>query len=131
MLGTLQRQILVRRGVGKARHQAKAGLANPRSDTIDEGELPDRRVDHALGKDLLDFIQQPGAFRVTELGRLLPEQQIDVRVIAVDKGSTLDGEGFEPCGGIAEGAAAALDDVLVGLFGVTLDKAGALDQPAI
>jgi hypothetical protein len=130
MLGTLQRQILVRCGVGKARHQAKAGLANPRSDTIDEGELPDRRVDHALGKDLLDFIQT-GAFRVTELGRLLLEQQIDVRVIAVDKGSTLDGEGFEPCGGIAEGAAAALDDVLVGLFGVTLDKAGALDQPAI
>src|ERR1700732_542667 len=44
----LQRDVLIGCGVGKARDLAEPRLADARSDPVDEGELPDRRVDHSL-----------------------------------------------------------------------------------
>ena len=51
-----QRDVLIRRGVGEQRNLAEAGFGDPRPRAVDEGELPDRRVDDPLGHDLLDLV---------------------------------------------------------------------------
>src|SRR5436309_1501948 len=41
-VSTLKRDVLVWAGIGEGRDQAEPGLADLRSDAVDEGELPDR-----------------------------------------------------------------------------------------
>src|SRR5437764_9643511 len=52
-LAGLQRDVLIGSGIGEAWDQPEAGFTNSRSVTVDEGELPDRRIHRALVHDLL------------------------------------------------------------------------------
>src|SRR5882672_96389 len=81
--GAFQGEVFVRRGVRETRHQAEPRLTYPRSDTVDKGQLPNRCVDHPLGHDLLDLVEQRAAPRLVKLDRLLLEQRVDVGVVAV------------------------------------------------
>ena|SRR6266851_530553 len=47
-LAGLQRDVLIGSGIGEARDQPEAGFTDSRPVTIDEGELPDRRIHRAL-----------------------------------------------------------------------------------
>src|SRR6478672_13353009 len=114
----LDGHVLVRCGIGMALDQPEAGLADALAQAVDEGELPDRRVDRALVQDLLDLVQERRAFFLVELDRLLGEQRVDLGVVAVDVGAALDREALEPGRSVAKGAGRALDDVLELLLGV-------------
>src|SRR5580692_5007047 len=110
-LRPFQRDVLVGRGVGEAGYQPKPRLSDARANAVDEGELPDRRVDRPFVDDLLHLVQDRLAFLVIELDRLLLVQLVEVGVAAVDENSALDDMRFEPGRGIAERAGAGLDDV--------------------
>src|SRR6516165_3430673 len=102
LLLTRQRHILVRRRVDMARNQTESGFPHPGADAIDGGLLPKRREDRALVDELLDPVQRRFAPRAIELARLLLEQRVDVRIVAVDIGAALHNEGFKPRGSVAE-----------------------------
>src|ERR1700730_17421236 len=125
----LERDVLVRRGVGKKRDPAKPRLAHARADTVDEGKLPDRREDRPLDHQLLDLEEDRLAPRAIELAGLLLVERVDVRVAAVGEHAPLDQMSLDACRCIAEGTGACLDDVLVFLFAVFLDEGRALDGP--
>ena len=73
--------------------------------------------------DLLHLVQDLlAAFRV-EFRRLFLEQLIEVRVAAIRIDAALHGEYFEARRGVAERSAAALDQVLELLLGITLPEA--------
>src|SRR5260370_26458868 len=121
-LSGLQGDVLVGRGVGEIRDQAEARFSDPRPDRVDEGELPDRRGERAPGDELLDLVQDRLALGMVQLGRLLLEQLVDVGVAAVNISATLDDKGRETRRRVAEGAAAALDQVLEALVRPSLQK---------
>src|ERR1700731_4677208 len=77
-LSGFQRDLFIGAGVGEARDQAEAGLADPRSMTVDEGELPDRRVHRALVDDLLHLLEDRAALLLVELGALLLEHLVEI-----------------------------------------------------
>src|SRR2546430_12174912 len=79
-----ERQVLVRRRVRVAGNAAEPGLLGPRSDAVQECELPDRDEHDALVDELLDPVQEGLALLPVELRPLLPEEPVDVRVAAVD-----------------------------------------------
>src|SRR5947209_20380459 len=85
----LYRDVLIGRGVGKQRDLAKAGFTDPRSRPIDEGELPDRRVDHPLRHDLLDLVQDRLPLCAVHLDRLLAIQLVDIWVAAIGEHAAL------------------------------------------
>src|ERR1700730_9396311 len=128
-LPALERDVLVRRGVGKKRDPAKPRLAHARADAVDEGKLPDRRKDRPLDHQLLDPEEDRLAPRAIELAGLLLVERVDVGVAAVGEHATLDQMSLDARRCIAEGAGACLDDVLVFLFAVFLDEGRALDGP--
>ncbi len=64
---------------------------------------------------------------MVEFDRLLIEEFVDVRIAAIGIGAALDDESSEAGGGVAEGAAAALDDVLEFLLAPFFQKGRALD----
>jgi hypothetical protein len=127
-LPTLERDVLVGRGVGKQRDPAEPRLAHAQADAVDEGKLPDRRKDRPLDHQLLDPEEDLLAPRAIELFGLLPVERVDVGVAAVGEHATLDQMSLDARRGIAEGAGAGLDDVLVFLFAVFLDEGRALDR---
>ena len=89
------------------------------------------RVDRALLYELLHLLQHRRALLGVELGRLLLEQRIDVGVAAVGIGAALHHERLQARGGVAEGAAGALDDVLVALLRVALEESRPLQRPQL
>src|ERR1041384_6655602 len=127
-LGPLERDVFIGRRVGEAGNQAEPGLADARADAVEEGELPDRRIDRALVNELLHPVQDRLALRTIELARLLPVERIHVRIAAVSKHAALDHLRLEPGGGVAEGAGRGLDDVLERLFRVALEEGRALED---
>src|SRR4051812_34249116 len=88
-LRALDRDVLVGRGVGKQRDPIEAGLADPRADAVEEGELPDRRIDRPLDHQLLDLEENGLAPPAIQLGRLLLVERIDIRVAAVGEDAAL------------------------------------------
>src|SRR5580704_7336301 len=128
-LRPFQRDVLVGRGVGEAGYQPKPRLSDARANAVDEGELPDRRVDRPFVDDLLHLVQDRLAFLVIELDRLLLVQLVEVGVAAVDENSALDDVSLEAGCGVAKGARTRLNDVLERLFGVPLDEGCPLDRP--
>src|SRR5687767_12211564 len=126
-----QRDILVRRRVGMAWDQAESRLPDTGTGAVDEGQLPKVRVDRALVHELLGLVQDRLPLLAVELGRLLLEQLVDVGIVAVDVGATLDDEGLQTRGGVAEGAAGTLNDVLVGLLRVALEERRPLERPQL
>src|SRR5207245_9789089 len=124
----LQPDVRVGPGVGEARNGAEAGFLAARAHAVEERQLPDRRVDHALVDELLDPVQHRLAPLVIELCRLLAEQAVDVGVAAVDVGAARGDERLQPRGGVTEGAAGALDDVLELLLAVPAEECRALER---
>src|SRR5712692_338369 len=125
----LDRDVLVRPGIGKGRDQPEPGFADPRPDAVDERQLPDRRGDRALLDQLLHLVEDRCALGMIELDRLFVVELVDVGIAAIDIGAALDGERSHPCGGVAEGAAAAQHQVLVFLFAITLQEGRTFDRP--
>src|SRR5437867_8458383 len=101
-LAALDRDVLVRSGIGESRDQPEPRLANPRTDAVDEGELPDRHSDGALLDQLLHLLQRRGALGMVEFDCLLIVQLVYVGIAAINKGATLDGKGGQPVRGVAE-----------------------------
>src|SRR6516225_7334357 len=108
-LCALDRDVLKGRGVGKVRDQPEPRLSDPRSDAIDKAELPDRRVNHPLGDDLLHLVEDRRTLLVVEFGGLLLVEGVDVGVAAIDIGATFDDKSLQARRGITEGPAAAED----------------------
>src|SRR6516165_4805069 len=111
VLGGFQGDILIGRRVWEARDQTEPGFPDPRSDAVDEGQLPDRRVDRALVNNLLHLVEDRLALCAVQLARLLLIKFIEVRVAAINKCAALDDVRFKTCRGIPESAGTHLDDV--------------------
>src|SRR5260370_12345155 len=90
--------------------------------SVDEGELPDRRVHRALIDDLLHLLEDCGAFLLIELGTLLLEHLVEVGVAAIGVSPAFDRQGFEAGRRLARRAASPLCQVLVFLFPIALSK---------
>src|SRR5438445_6583376 len=95
---------------------------------IDESELPDRREDCPFMDDLLHLFEDRGALLLVEFGGLLLEQLIEVGVAAISIAAALDRHGLDPGRRVAEGAAAAHDQVLVLLLSIALEEGGAFER---
>src|SRR4051794_40008951 len=93
--------------------------------------MPDRRRDDPVTYELLYPVEQRRPFLVIEFDGLLPEQFVNLRVAAVSVGSALDDKGFEPRRGVAERGAAAHDQTLQLLLGISLVKGGAFERSHI
>jgi hypothetical protein len=78
---------------------------------------------------LLHLVQQCLALLEIELGRLLLEQFVELRVAAIDIGAALGDESFDSSGGVAEGAAGVLDDILELLFAIPREESSPLQWP--
>src|SRR5918997_1514480 len=133
-LGTstgFQRQILVRRRVGETGDQPEPRFADPWPDSVDEGELPDRREHRALVDNLLNFVQYRLAFTAIQLDGLLPIQLVDIGVGAVGKNAVLHDMRLDAGGSVAERSWAGLDQILELFLAEAFDKAGALDRPQL
>src|SRR5581483_1346583 len=126
-----EREILVGSRVGMTGDQPKTRFANAWTGAIDERQLPKMCVDRALAHQLLDLVQDRRPLLCIELGRLLIEEGVDVRVAAIDIGSTLHHESLQAGRRIAERSAGTLDEVLVALFSVTLEEGGPLQRPQL
>src|SRR5438128_11255328 len=87
-----------------------------------------RRDHDLLGHELLDAMQHGLALGAVELGRLLAEEAVHVRVSTVRELPTRDRVGLEPGGGVPERAAYDLDEVLELLLGDALVEGGALER---
>src|ERR1700736_4652292 len=131
LLFVCQREVLVGRRIGVPLDQAEPRFLDPRTDAVEEAQLPQRREHRALVHELLHLVQRRFAPTVIELGGLFGKQRVEVRIAAVDKGAALRDEGLEARGGVAEGAARALDQVLEALLGVSLVKSRALERPEL
>src|SRR5713101_2149527 len=112
LLSSLDRDVLVGPGVSEGRDEVEPGLADTRSERIEEGELPYRCVYRLVVDELLHLGQDPRAPVLGQFDRLFLEEFVDVGVAAVGIGAVLDDKGREPRCGIAEGTAAPADDVL-------------------
>src|SRR3954462_6977373 len=77
-LSGFQRDVLVRAGIGEARDQPEAGFTDSRPVTVDEGELPDRRVHRAFVNDLLHLFEDRAALLLIEFGALLLEHLVEI-----------------------------------------------------
>src|SRR5438552_17327436 len=94
-LTRFQRDVLVRPGIGERRDQAEPGFSDARAVAVDEGELPDRRINRLLVKELLDLVEDCSAPLLIQFGCLLLEKFIDIRVAAVGIGASLDDVGLQ------------------------------------
>src|SRR5438105_12621563 len=66
----LDRDVLVRSGIGEGRDQPEPRLADTRAKGVDEGQLPDRGKHRLVVEKLLDLVQEPRALLLIQLGRL-------------------------------------------------------------
>src|SRR5262249_48812474 len=63
-----------------------------------------------------------------ELDRLVLKKCVDVGIIAVDVRASLDHESLKTRGGVAEGTARSLNEVLVALLRVSLEESRPLER---
>ena len=68
-----QRNVFVGCCVGEAGDQLETGLADSRSDAVEEAQEPDRRIDRPVVDEPLHLLEDCRAFFVVELDRLLLE----------------------------------------------------------
>src|SRR5260370_29420882 len=127
----LQRDVLEGARVREILNQAEPRFTGPRPRAVDEAELPDRRIDGPFGEDLLQLVQDLDALLAVQLDRLLLVERVDVGIIAVDVGAAFDDVSFDAGCSVAEGAAAAQDEVLELLVGICLDKGRSLERPQL
>src|SRR5262249_11354214 len=78
----LELQVLVRRRIREQRDEAQARLLDARTDPVQEAQLPERRVQHAVVGQALDLLEQGLAPLGIELARLLDEEIVHVGVAA-------------------------------------------------
>src|SRR5882724_2036282 len=90
LLCSLDRDVLVGPGVSEGRDKVEPRLADAWSICVEEGELPDRRVNRLLVDELLYLVQDRRAPAVVQLGCLFLEQFVDVGVVAIGIGAALD-----------------------------------------
>src|SRR2546428_8136101 len=83
-------------------------LGDARTVPLQERELPDREVHGLLVDQLLDAMQNRLALLPVELGRLLSEEAVDVRIATIGVDAARDRERLDPGGGVAEDAARLL-----------------------
>src|SRR5206468_6633247 len=79
----LELQLLVGRRPRIVGDEAKPGLRNPWAVRLQKGQLPDRQVHDLLVDQLLDAMQHRLALLRVELGRMLPEESVDIGIAAV------------------------------------------------
>src|SRR6185295_6736859 len=127
-LRTLQRKVFVGCGVRETGNETEARLGNARTDGIDKGELPDRRVDRPLMHYLLHLVQDRFPLGAIELNRLLPVERVDVGVGSIHEYAACDRLCLQPGSGVAESTRPCLDDIFKGLFGVGLEECDALNR---
>src|SRR5438876_5335505 len=125
----LQLHVLVRRRERPAGDETKAGLRHARAVSVDEAQLPDRRVHGLVVDELLDPVQHRLAPLAIQLGALLPEEPVDVGITSVDVGAAGGHEGLDAGRRIPEGSADAVDEVLQLLLLVALEEPRALEGP--
>src|SRR5215472_4278157 len=89
-LRSLEGDVLVGCGVWEAGDQPEARLADARSDAVNEGELPDRRVDRPLAHNSLHFVQDRLTLSAVELDRLLLIELVEIGIASVSKDPALD-----------------------------------------
>ena len=114
-----------------ARDERKARLGHARPVPVDEGQLPDRHDHRLLVDELLDAVEDPLTPLGVPLARLLGDEPLDVGIGAVGERAAGRHERVEPGGGVAEGAARGLDDVLELLLAVLEDERRALEGPEL
>src|SRR5207244_12091416 len=102
-------------------------LLHSRPYAVQAGVQPDRRDQGLVMDELLDPLQGRLAPFLIELGRLFPEEAIDVGIAPVHIGAARRDKGLDPGGRFAEGAAATLDESLVLLVGIPLEESHPLD----
>src|SRR6266480_4815121 len=124
----LQCDILIGSGIGEARDQPEAGFTHSWPVAVDEGELPNRRIHRALMHDPLHVFEDRAALLLIELGGLLTEQLVEIRITAIRVGPALDRQSFQAGRRIAEGAAAALDQMLVLFLRIAFEESGAFER---
>src|SRR5215475_9996387 len=93
---------------GMAGDQAEPGLLHARTLTVDECQLPDRDVHHLLMHELLDPLQERLALLAVQLGRLVLEERVDVRIAAVHVGAPRDDVRLQTRRRVAERAAGGI-----------------------
>jgi hypothetical protein len=107
--------------------EAQARFLDAWSHPVQEGQLPDGRVDDLLVDELLHPVEDGFAALPVHLPRLLLEQAVEIGIAAVDVGAPVDHEGLEACGGIAEGSARSLDEILELLLRVAAEEGRPLE----
>src|SRR5215467_499697 len=127
-LPTHKRDILVGPRIGKTRDEAEPRFTHAWTHTVDEGLLPEVRVNRLVMHDLLHLVQQSFAFLGIELGGLLLEELVKFGVAAIDIDAALGDEGLHSRGGIAEGAACSLNEIFEALLAIPLEERGALQR---
>src|SRR5215467_3831858 len=125
----LQRHVFVRRGKGMTSYQGETRFADLGADTMNGSVLPQMHVDSALVHELLDLAKGRSALFGIELSRLLLKERVNLWIGTIDVGATLCDECLKTRGGVAEGAAGPLDDVLEPLLSVPLKESGPLERP--
>src|SRR6187551_3220479 len=129
LCAALQAEIFVGRGIRMAGNQVEGSILHPPALAVEEAKLPQRRVDRTLVHQLLHAVHELGTLGTVDGLRVLDEQLVDVGVAAVDIGAALDDEGLHARGRVAEGAAAALDQIAVLLLGIFLGESGPFHRP--
>src|SRR5688572_6615381 len=124
----LDSHVFVRRGVGMPGDQAEAGLLDARADTVEERELPDRRVNDLVVEQLLHAMENRLALLAVELVGLLPVEAVEVGVAPVRVRPARHHEGLHARRRIAERAAGALDQVLELLAAVAAEEGRPLQR---
>src|SRR5215470_14212716 len=124
----LELQILVGRREGVAGDEPEPGFVDAPADAVDEGQLVHRRDHRLLRHELLHAMEQHLALGAIQLAGLLAKQAVDVGVSAVGELAPGDHVGLEPGGGVAEGAADDLHEVLQLLVGDALVERRALER---
>src|SRR2546430_2331494 len=128
---SLEPHVLVRGGERVAGDQTETRLFHSRPVAAHQAELKDGRDHRLLVDELLDAVQRRLAPLLVELGALLAEEAIDVRVAAVYVRAARRDEGFDPRRGVAEGGASAVHEVSVLLVAIALLECGALERPEL
>src|SRR5262249_4207555 len=123
-----QLDVFIGARVRKARDGPEARFLDAGPDAVEEGELPDRRIDDALVHELLDPVKCRLATLRIQLDRLLLEEPIDVGIAAIDVRAAGGDERFQPRRGVAERAAATLHDVPEFLLAVGAEERCALER---
>src|SRR5438093_10438350 len=95
---------------------------------VEKAQLPERREHGLVVHELLQLDEDRLAALGIQLGRLLAEESLDVRVAAVGVHAVGGDEGLDSSGSVAGGAAAALDELPELLFPELAEERRALER---